>query len=345
MRVSTKMTVVGIVVVLLGFLSQIQPTKSVVTIANAPELTELPVLTQLPDTTPVARLLNTDATRTLLPVTVLPTATPVVFPTAQHFSSDTVLTNANIYQESFTDTRSGWEPYYAGAGGAWNGYGSARYAFQLANDANLVGGRRLWDFNTCCVLDPQYQISVEAQSQTPQRGMVITEYVGNFVDMQTASGIVVLFEVGYNMQPRPRPIQIVMLQQGFLSELNCVGDTDLTVGTRMKINVTVVNGLLVVELINREVNQQITVKCGLNNRTPDRKLLGIGAVRAEYSENQAMTPLEYTNLEMIGIDRYITDTMPDVSSRSVSAGCGAQTTVNAFEEWLRQDILYSCPAY
>lgn len=342
MRVSVRLLGLGLLLVCTGVISLWEPDPPLeveeddVRLA-AIEQTAIPLAEIVPTQQPTM-------TRTPLPVTVLPTETVEVVPTAQLTSMDTVLLNNNVYRESFTDMNSGWDQYYVGDGGAWNGYVSMGYSFQLANDAQLAVGRRIWDFNTCCILESQYRVSLEAESQSPQRGMLITEFAGDYTSMDVSSGIVVLFDIGYNMQPRPQPVQVVLLQQGYPALMQCTGASELVVGPRMKISVTVVDGMLTATVINRNTDDRVSLRCGLDQRSLERKQLGIGAVRLPNTQTESMAPLVYTSLEIVGIDNYITDSRPMPAVRAVLAGCNAQQ-VSSFEEWLNIDILYACPVY
>jgi hypothetical protein len=194
------------------------------------------------------------------------------------------------------------------------------------------------------VINGQYRIGVEVESQTPQRGMVITDYAGDFVNMNPATGLFVLFEVGYAMQPRPNPIQVVVLDRGSLVKLSCYGDTDLVVGPRMKMSVTVADGLVIVALINRDNDQSSSVRCGWQTLSVGNRWIGIGAVRAIHQPNQIMSSLEYTDVEVAGIDRYITDNIPAIGFETMTAGCRARP-VYTFDEWLMTDVLEGCTVY
>jgi hypothetical protein len=217
------------------------------------------------------------------------------------------------------------------------------YAFQLAYDPQLSVGRRIWDFNTCCILESQYGVSFDAESQSPQRGMVITEYVGDYNNMSNASGIIVLFDVGYNMQPRAQPLQVVRLQQGFPTN-PCIGGDSLVVGPRMKISVTVVDRMFTVTLLNRDNDESTSLRCGLAERSYERKRLGVGAVRLPNTTNAPLSPLIYTSMEIASINGYITDSVPEPFYGGITAGCDAQTVYD-FEDWLSKDILLACPVY
>jgi hypothetical protein len=339
MRRSRKIIIWGIVLVFLGIGSMQRPSRTVI----ERDETETRRRTDAIPTTPIITP-QINATRTPLPVTVLPTATTLILPTARPISMDTVLLSGAVYRDAFTNIESGWEPYYVGDGGAWNGYESGRYAFQLANAPTLAAGRRLWDFNTSGVIDGQYRIGVEVESQTPQRGLVITEYAGDFVNMNSATGLFVLFEVGYAMQPRPNPIQVAVLDRGSLMKLSCKGDAALVVGPRMKMSVTVVEGLVIVSLMNRDNDQSSSVRCGWQTLSSGNRWIGIGAVRAIYQPNQIMSPLAYTDVEVAGINRYITDNIPEIGFETITAGCRA-TPVYTFDEWLTTDVLEGCTVY
>lgn len=343
MRRSHQMIIWGVLLILLGFgiIDESRQTRLGRSVFD--KLSRLDD-TQMSISGAVTVTPQINVMRTPLPVTIIPTVTTIVLPTARPVSVDTVLMSGATYRDSFADTRSGWDQYYEGDGGAWNGYTSGQYVFQLANDPSLLSGRRLWDFNTSGVIDGQYRISVEVESQTPQRGMVITEYTGNFVDMNTAAGLFVLFEVGYEMQPRPKPIQVAVLDEGYLVKLSCRGDAELVVGPRMKLSVTVVDGLVIVSLMNRDSNQSSSVRCGWQTLSAGNRWIGIGAVRAIYQPNQMMTSLGYTNVEVTGIDRYITDNIPTREYESMTAGCD-ERPVYTFDEWLAVDVLEGCMVY
>jgi hypothetical protein len=57
-----------------------------------------------------------------------------------------------------------------------------------------------------------------------------------------------------------------------------------------------------------------------------------------------MSSLEYTDVEVAGIDRYITDNIPAIGFETMTAGCRARP-VYTFDEWLMTDVLEGCTVY
>lgn len=343
MRRSYQLIGVGVVLVCIGLGSLPELAKSTAKNDPMPE-TRASTPTVSPTTEKLTATNTPEPVQTSMPNTPTVTPTNVVFPTYPTVEVDVMLTNQNSYHDNFMNTSSGWEPYYQGVSGAWNGYSTNGYNFQLSNDASQFAGRRLWDFNTCCVLDAKYSITLDAQSQVPQRGMVITDYMGDFVNMDRSSGYVVLFDVGYNGQQRLRALQVAVLEQGNLFGLNCTGDTALSVGQRMKTSVTIVDRLLLVSLTNNDTKEHIKLRCGLFDRPSGRKILGIGAVRADNTNALPFAPLVYTNLDIVGINNVMTENIPVAERYMITAGCNNQP-VSTFEQWLYEDIMHACATY
>lgn len=150
-------------------------------------------------------------TQTLVPV-VEPTAVAQIQPTPQPNDEIAIPLGDVLWQDTFDNPTSGWEPRYEVTQTdynrvdpvtladtrlhAWNGYDSGGYRFYLPGIPELAGdtAAMLWDFNPTYQL-PTYPYRVRADISVNPAGnaMLLLDYIGDFGAVDKGDGIAVIW--------------------------------------------------------------------------------------------------------------------------------------------------------
>lgn len=195
---NTLMITIGCVMMVIGFL--VEPA------ANKPTNTQNTVIvsTQVTDDTSLPQ--PTAITTELTPTEASPASSP-----QQIKVTDITLDNV-VWQDSFDDTASGWEPLFKletyvddqqKVQDVWdyrfvarNGYDKGNYTFYLPGTANnrMVMAPYLWDFNPTYRL-PSYPYRVRTDISVVAAGnaALFVDYVGDYADIEKGEGIAVVW--------------------------------------------------------------------------------------------------------------------------------------------------------
>lgn len=317
----------GVVLMLLGALLALSNPPQQTTVSDQSPSAVVGYATALESQTPVR----------LVP---LPSATPL--PTYPPVNVLTVQTTNSVHVDDFSRRDMGWESSYSGSNGAWNGYIDTAYAFQLGNNIGDAGGRRLWDINMCCVLPQGYTLQFKAHSDSPQRGMVITDLQANVFDIENGSAVIVLFDVGYREVLRPRPLKVLQLLNGTVSELGCEAQQGLVISADMTVELTVSGQLVHAVLVNNATGREMAISCNRLDSAPSgRRQLGFGVVRSASTAGMQVAPLYYEYFEITEVTGVGSVPVISAAPKYPTVPCTG-VSYGRLDAWIEAALLSGC---
>lgn len=180
-------------------------------------------------------IVTTEPTSTMLAKTstVEPQPTPTVH-------AQSVGVGQLVWQDSFDNTASGWEPFYTAASDvtsvnytAYNGYENGNYRFVLNSQMQNYDERQflLWDFNVKQSL-PRYPYAVEVDVRATRDhiGALILDYRGDVGNLDNGDGVFVRFHLGEAPTSPRQAWGLIGIEQGasrLFSQINSPLRSDL----------------------------------------------------------------------------------------------------------------------